>query len=268
MHRIKIVWIFLLAVCLIGLMGGNASLMASHATHFVSDKGPGLPTNETGCSVCHAEGQLQCQGQPLFADMNFFAVTHVCDDCHSPGGAFDGVDDPVIGAKPNWDNGVYNGNTLKSGKEQWCVGCHDDDPVTAETNESAVIDGIYAPGIAGDNVDYGFYYNGHGRADSVECLDCHDATVTHTDGEARTYAFDSAYYGPDQSGDAYAEGYRLKYIGGQVPLMIPAVYNITFGFDSGLMRDTAFRLCFSCHNKNKIFDDTPGDGIYSNFKAS
>jgi hypothetical protein len=34
------------------------------------------------------------------------------------------------------------------------------------------------------------------------------------------------------------------------------------------MKTTAFRLCFSCHDIDKIFDDTPGNGIQSNFKAS
>ena len=29
-----------------------------------------------------------------------------------------------------------------------------------------------------------------------------------------------------------------------------------------------FRLCFSCHDVSKLLDDTPGDGIQSNFKAS
>ncbi len=56
-----------------------------HATHFYSATGPGLPLNETGCYVCHADGQLQCQGAPLFADGKFLADTTVCDPCHAAG---------------------------------------------------------------------------------------------------------------------------------------------------------------------------------------
>jgi hypothetical protein len=84
----------------------------------------------------------------------------------------------------------------------------------------------------------------------------------------QTYEFDSAYYGPTQSGVAYASAYRLNYVAGEVPLMIPGNYNITYGYDAGLMRDTAFRLCFECHDSSKVFDDTPGDGLDTNFKAS
>ena len=92
--------------------------------------------------------------------------------------------------------------------------------------------------------------------------------MTHFDGVARTYAFDSAYYDPGQSGVAYAAGYRLRSVEGEAPLMIPANYNITFGYNAGLMKDTAFRLCFACHDVDAVLDDTPGDGIDSNFKAS
>ena len=53
-----------------------------------------------------------------------------------------------------------------------------------------------------------------------------------------------------------------------MPLMIPANYHITFDYNAATMRDNAFRLCFGCHDPSKIFDNTPGDGITSNFKAS
>ncbi|MDY6988115.1 MAG: hypothetical protein SWQ30_08650 [Thermodesulfobacteriota bacterium] len=270
MRRLKLFSILLIAT-MSAVTGGRSVLMASsgtsHATHFVSGKGPGLPVDETGCDVCHADGRLQCQGAPVFADGEYLADTGVCDACHSPGGAYDGVAHGILGAKANWDDGVYDGNTLQTGKEQWCLGCHDDDPDTPGTNESAVIDTVYAPGIAGNNISYGFYASGHGRSASVQCLDCHDASVAHTDGEARTYAFnwDSD---PAQSGVAYAQGYRLRYIDGEVPLMIPASYGTTFGYNALVMKETAFRLCFDCHDKDKVFDDTPGDGIDSNFKAS
>jgi len=146
---------------------------------------------------------------------------------------------------------------LKTGKEQWCTGCHDGVP--------SICDGVSAP-----NVDR-FFVSGHGRPGAgINCLDCHDASITHTDGDARSYAFDSSYYGPTLSGIEYASGYRLRYVGEQVPLMIPVNYNITFGYNAATMRDNAFRMCFNagCHDSTKIFDDTPGDGLDTNFKAS
>ena len=53
-----------------------------------------------------------------------------------------------------------------------------------------------------------------------------------------------------------------------MPLMIPTNYKITFSYDAQTMKDNAFRLCLNCHDTTKIFDDTPGDDINSNFKAS
>ena len=50
--------------------------------------------------------------------------------------------------------------------------------------------------------------------------------------------------------------------------MIPANYNITFSYNAQIMKATAFRLCFQCHDAAKVLDDTPGDSINSNFKAS
>jgi hypothetical protein len=135
-RSLKIFWVLIITSSLLAVLGGSSYLMASssqsHSTHFDSVKGPGLPLNGSGCYVCHAAGDEQCVGQPLFADGLPLGATHVCDDCHSPEGAFPGGDpltsllDPDIGAKANWD-GVYEegGTTLKSGKEQWCATCHD-----------------------------------------------------------------------------------------------------------------------------------------------
>jgi hypothetical protein len=158
-----------------------ASSSQSHATHFVSDKGPRLLLDEIGCYTCHADGRLQCQVAPAFADGTeevpvFLETTTVCDTCHSPGGMMDGV----AMAKLNWDAGVYQagGTALKSGKEQWCISCHD--------AGTSICNGVSAPDISGDNTTYGYYVNGHR---SKLCSDCHDLTITHIDGEARTYAF-------------------------------------------------------------------------------
>ena len=239
-----------------GWGGGTYSgSTVSHSTHTEDDsddlRGPNID-----CDVCHdaADFPYFASGTDGNGDGKYdLSETDVCDVCHSPGGMYDGLNDPAIGAKSNWEDGVYSGYDLVPGKETWCVGCHDDDP--------AAIDGADAPNVSL------FWTAGHGRG-AIQCEDCHDVSLLHIDGEARTYGFNSAYYGPSQSGVAYREGYRLSLVGGEVPLMIPANYNITFGYDAGLMRDTAFRLCFQCHDPGTIFDDTPGDGIASNFKAS
>jgi hypothetical protein len=185
--------------------------------------------------------------------------TDVCNICHSSGLPYDGVDDPDIGAKINWDSGVYESGSLKPGKEEWCAGCHD--------TGTSTIQGVDAPPVAGDGTTWGYFVSGHGSY-AIACTDCHDTTSIHMDGEPRTYTFDSAYYGLGQSGVAYAAGYRLRDIDGEVPLMIPANYSITFSYNAQTMKDTAFRLCFDCHDSSQILDDTPGDGIDSNFKAS
>ncbi|MEW5804115.1 MAG: hypothetical protein AB1847_18625 [bacterium] len=231
----------------------------SHSTHLGADlKGPSLD-----CGDCHAAGGgINPHGvESVFADGKSLEETEVCDNCHSPAGAYDGVSDPVIGAKGNWEQGVYQESELQAGKERWCATCHDNAPANSQIDGS----GIFAPVIAGDDSNYGFYVNGH---KSSLCSACHDVTIKHVDGNCRTYAFSTAYYGPSQSGVAYASGYRLRYVNGQVPLMIPANYSITFSYNSQTMKDNAFRLCFSCHDDAKIFDNTPGDGLDTNFKAS
>ncbi|MCP4251157.1 MAG: hypothetical protein GY778_29315 [bacterium] len=224
----------------------------SHAFHMTDPSGPQL----ADCFTCHAGLSTgnHNNGSASFAtgvdadgngDIDL-SETDVCDACHSPDGSFDGSAE----GKTNWD-----ASTSVS-----CEGCHD--------TGSSTIQGVSAPPVAGDNSTWGYYATGHGRTGMVECTACHDPSSPHFDGVASTYSFDSSYYGPTQSGVAYAAGFRLKDVNGEVPLMIPANYNITFGYDSALMRDTAFRLCFECHDGSKLLDDTPGDGIDSNFKAS
>ena len=227
----------------------------SHDTHLSSNaKGPNPALS---CGDCHVDGI------PTFEGGKDLSETEVCDSCHSPGGAYNGVDSigDSVGAKDNWADGIYDGDNVLPGKEKWCAGCHDDVPANSQGDGS----GIDAPNVAGDDSTYGYYVNGHGI---VDCSGCHDNSLTHIDGDSRTYSFDSAYYGSSQSGDAYASGYRLRDIGGEVPLMIPANYGITFDYNAQTMADNAFRLCFDCHDSSKIFDNTPGDGIDSNFKAS
>jgi len=232
---------------------GPPNTPGAHETHHFATKGPGLDD----CFVCHAplEDGKHNNGLPSFAsgtDGNGngnidLGEADVCASCHSPGGPYDGVTEAVA----NWS----------SGTSLSCEGCHD--------SGTSVIGGVQAPATGGDNLDYGFFMNGHGRAGiDAHCVDCHDPTGEHIDGLARTFSFDSGHYGPSVSGVAYAAGYRLSFVGADVPLMIPASYSITFGYDAGLMRSTAFRRCFACHSPDQVLDDTPGNGISSNFKAS
>jgi len=237
--------------------GCHSSMSKSHDTHETAVFGPNMASC-SGAGGCHKGGH-----SGVFNDDLPLATTGVCDDCHSPDGGYDGVDSSgdSVGAKDNWGNGVYgSNNTLIPGKEKWCVGCHDDEPATIDT--------VDAPKVGGDGSTFGYFITGHGADDKVPCDACHNVDITHFDGEARTYSFDSGYYGPSQSGVAYASGYRLKYVNGEVPLMIPANYGTTFSYNAQTMRDDAFRLCIDCHDSTKIFDDTPGDGIDSNFRAS
>lgn len=238
-----------------------ASSGPSHGTHWDADKGPRISLSEDRCYVCH--GDKACQ---KFKDDEPFETTTVCNPCHSVDGMIDGV----AMAKDNWGLGVYDpdagGTTLASGMEMWCISCHD--------SGTSVCNGVSAPDISGDNTTYGYYVNGHR---SRLCSDCHDLTVTHMDGEARTYAFNVAYYDPSESGVAYAAGYRLKSMGPDdppggynesVPLMIPASASTTFSYSSQDIMDNAFRLCFSCHDSTKIFDDNAEGGLDTNFKAA
>jgi hypothetical protein len=130
-----------------------------------------------------------------------------------------------IGAKSNWADGAYDGNVLKTGRERWCVGCHDDVAANSQQDGS----GVSAPNIAGDEVTstYGFYVSGHGRPSaSKECLDCHDATVDHIDGDARTYV---------AATDNYVAGYRLN-----DDLHVPRDGH-------GVLLADSFDLCVTCH---------------------
>ena len=228
----------------------SSSAAGSHDTHLTAPRGPNI-TSCTGADGCHKGNHTG-----LFNDGLPLSTTHSCDNCHSPNGTYDGV----TMAKASWEDGVYNGSVLQIGKEEWCVGCHDTTP--------AIIGGVDAPDVGGDGTTYGYFTTGHGRSGKVLCSDCHNLTSRHIDGDSRTYAFDSGYYAPSQSGVAYAAGYRLKYVNGSVPLMIPANYGTTFSYNAQTMRDNAFRLCFGCHNASRILDNTPGNGIDSNFKAS
>ena len=168
----------------------------SHAIQTVANsKGP----SALACDgTCHHPNPVN---YTQFADNKDIDSTTVCNTWHSPHGPYNGVSDSVIGAKPNWASGVYDGSTLNPGKEKWCVGCHDNDP--------ALIDGVDAPKVGGDGLNYGYFANGHSNAPNnanLVCTDCHDLSLTHIDGEPRTYEFDPADY---NDGSSYRVGCRF-----------------------------------------------------------
>jgi hypothetical protein len=185
----------------------------SHATHLADPKGPHFDSQfgDDACIQCHnAGGDFS-----LFADGQDLDNTGVCDDCHSPGGAFNGS----LLAKAKWENGVYeaNGTDLQAGNENWCASCHD--------SGTSTMYGVDAPNVAGDNSSWGYNITGHGYYD-VSCEDCHDLAFLHIDGVARTY---SATAVPNN----YQSGYRLN-----ESMSVPR---------NGEMNPVAFRLCTTCH---------------------
>jgi hypothetical protein len=162
-----------------------------HKTHLTSDKGPKIT-----CTDCHSETDYT-----IFADGKTLANTTVCDTCHSPNGAFDGVNDPVIGAKHNWVDGVYNadGVTLKSGKEKWCAGCHDDVPAYSfEDSQIITIDNPAATFVGAWNLYGGAGETYYGTDMNWKAAGSGSATATWTpniaeDGTYSVYAWWSSY---------------------------------------------------------------------------
>ncbi len=225
-------------------MGGGA-----HGTHLDAPFGP-----QMGCGGCHG-----AEDPPLLSDGEDLADTSVCDDCHSPGGTYDGVNDPVFGAKANWDDSVYLDGALKAGKEKWCAGCHDESPST--------VGGVAAPNVVGGEgemtgygLGWGFYRTGHGLAGDAKypasgfttsgagssCGDCHDPTGAHVDGEERTFHYQSQVGAPDD----YQNGYRLKSVDGGLPMVIPRDDTC---FAQGVDPNES-KLCFSCHDSGPFID--------------
>lgn len=243
-----------------GVTGGKGTF-ATHSTHTENDaddlRGPNI-----GCNSCHNTSSM-----PDLADGVSYSAyksgtpTTVCNSCHSPGGTYDGVNDPVVGAKENWQNGVYEANSsLKAGKEKWCATCHDEN--------ASIISGITAPNVIGDEggaytygTGWGYYKTGHGLSAGnnfpskggvetlagrpVKCDACHDYTAAHIDSDARTFN-DNNSSATDPS--AYRQGYRLKLLAvgtgsgasGREPLLVPWPVNTA-------NTENASRLCLNCH---------------------
>ena len=231
----------------------NVNESGSHYTHVYSEIGPSMI-----CINCHSIDP----GTSVFKDDKQFSDTTVCNTCHSPGGKYDGVDDAIIGAKPNWNNKIYNGPDIKVGKEKWCAGCHDDVP--------SMIKGVNAPNVAGDGANYGYYVTGHGKNDTIQCKNCHNLSSKHIDGIERTYTPDRSYTTDDPASPSYQNGYRLKDVAtgynGKYPLHMPRTGHV---YPPGFRDDKEFALCLECHNKTKLFnggDPITGIGAETNFR--
>lgn len=226
----------------------------SHFTHVYSERGSHMI-----CTNCH-----NTNGPNTFKDGKSFSETTICDTCHSPDGTFDGINDPIIGAKPNWENRIYDTDNLKLkvGKEKWCAGCHDNVP--------SLINGVKAPNVTGDDVDYGYYVTGHGKHSNMTCGYCHNLSSKHIDGEARTYSANDLYTTYSPVSDAYQSGYRLKDVlagyNGKYPMHMPRTGHV---YPPGFREDWEFALCFECHNSTKLFNGgspTTGEGAETNFR--
>ena len=127
-----------------GKFSEGAGTVQSHSTHTENDsddlKGPNI-----ACGDCH-----DIENYPYFKSGTGnppydLSGTDACDNCHSAGGSINGINDAAVGAKENWDNGIYEseGATLQSGKDKWCAGCHDDEPAIVV---------VPAPNIVGQSV--------------------------------------------------------------------------------------------------------------------
>lgn len=237
----------------------------SHAIHVsASDaRGPG----GIACTDCHDSDAFPYFATGTDSDASGYVEldeTTVCDECHSPGGSYDGVDSTIapsgamsVGAKDNWAGKVYQTtNSLQSGKERWCVGCHDGDSAVSG-EEPSLIEGVYAPPVAGDEsgsyiygTGWGYYETGHGTPSStvipsnasdpgpsLECDDCHDYLLSHVDGDRRTFTASGG------TPTTYRTGYRLDRVGGNEPMLVP--------WPGGTANSAAnYRLCTQagCHD--------------------
>ncbi len=214
-----------------GKFSMGAGSFKSHSTHTENDtddlKGPYIM-----CSVCHDTDNFPYfkTGTDTNGDGKYdITETDVCAVCHSPGGAYDGVNDPGFGAKNNWDSGIYDNATQLPIHDFWCAGCHD--------TVVSTVQGVNAPPVAGDSTTWGYFASGHGRGDVIACTDCHDVAVLHIDGVADSY---------DSSQDNYREAYRLSLVNGQEPLVVPRY--IPDSLDA-YTDPPYYELCFSCHDR-------------------
>ncbi len=223
----------------LGQLSAGVGSTHSHSTHTENDaddqKGPHI-----GCDVCHDTSRF---AEKIFADGKTLEQTIVCDACHSPSGSYDGVYNAVVGAKANWDTGVYNGAQLQAGKEKWCVTCHDDVPADSQADGS----GVSARNVDGDNTNFGFYSSGHGVNANIDCTACHDITKRHID-HIYYPVDDVLLLGNNQTDYRFYDG---------AGMIMP----------TGSYTPAAFVLCYQCHQEGLISTDLPvGATTGTNFR--
>ncbi len=132
MRSSKVIWVLLLTLSLVAFVGNTSLVMAGgdppdppHETHLTHARGPSIFLDDYECERCH-------DGSPAWNNVN----TNACNTCHGPGGVYDGVNNPTVGALNNWENKggssaatkslIYNSDgSLKSEKKLWCAACHD-----------------------------------------------------------------------------------------------------------------------------------------------
>ena len=214
----------------------------SHSTHTENDsddlKGPYIT-----CSDCHDTNNYPFfkSGTDGDGDGKYnLSETDVCYNCHSPNGAFDGVDDAVIGAKSNWENGVYASPTLKTGKEKWCAGCHDNQPAYSKPLPTEIIVDNLDPGAiftgtwgASSSLPgyYGSNYHYHTTGSGTDTF-----TWTPTISTSGTYSVYARWtQDPSRAPDAT---YTIYHDGGTTPVSVDQrsnggtwVFLGTFSFD-------------------------------------
>jgi len=260
--------------------GPYSGTTVSHSTHTEDDaddvRGPLI-----ACGDCHDTNHFPCfkSGVDNNGDGAYnLSETNVCNTCHSPTGAFNGVNDAVIGARDNWVKGIYQDDgTLSPGKEKWCAGCHDNIP--------AVVKGVTAPDIAGDNSTYGYYLDAHGDAGygvsrqgvsyskgecvhchdvsqsghggqlfdtSVEfCLKCHDNTTTYatTAIKNRSYSYRAGNYSTDTLDSIKKAFTNPPSISSHKLSDIKTFINGNWGYDANS------NACAACHNPHRVQGD-------------
>ncbi len=269
-----------------GQFSQGAGTHYSHSTHTEGDaddlKGPDLT-----CGVCHDTDNfpyfISGMGEPPYD----LTETDVCDLCHSPGGSYDGLDDPEYGARFNWNEGIYiKSKTLRPGKEKWCASCHDEEPANSKTEPT----GVWAPSVIGDETaptqygtGYGYYKTGHGlpadqtypatgsNGAALGCTECHDPAVWHIDYVHRTYEPETVYLIFNPISEYYMNGFRLKPMDtgydGIYPMHIPRTGHV---YPPGFREDWEFALCFKCHDSDALFDGgdpASGAGGGTDFRA-
>jgi len=255
---------------------GTSKVHSTHTEKGTDDdpadaRGPNLQ-----CSACHDTDNF-----PNFADGVSYsdykqgnAMTTVCNDCHSAGGLYNGLTDPDIGAKYNWENGVYNdGGSLKTGKDAWCVTCHD--------NEPSVVRNRLAPNKLGDNLTYGYFITGHGKsgiyptmswqdslafgnpgANITSCGDCHDSRQPHINGadpDAIVAKRFEDQYQNDQNNSNCNKCHKAQAQGG-IAFADPQFYTNSSEFENSAHKG---KICTDCHDVH----GTISNGIASTFTA-